>query len=131
MITVAIVAILARIAMPSYLDYVKRGKLTEAFNALSGYSLTMGQYYQDNRTWTSACASGAAPLPASSANFSYSCPVKTSTAYTVKATGVTGSPVAGFEFTLDQAGVRATTAAPTGWTTSTSCWISSRSGACQ
>jgi len=34
LVTVAIVAILAAIAIPNYTDYVKRGKLTEATSTL-------------------------------------------------------------------------------------------------
>src|SRR5690242_7148065 len=69
MITVAIVAVLARIAIPSYLDYVKRGKLQEAYNSLTSAALTNGQFYQDNRTYVSAtgCSTAATTY------FNYSC----------------------------------------------------------
>jgi len=57
MIVVAIVAILAAIALPSYTDYVRRGKLPEAFTGLSDYKIKMEQYYQDNRNYgVGACA---------------------------------------------------------------------------
>jgi len=51
MIVVAIVAILAAVALPSYADYVLRSKLTEAFNALSDSRVKMEQSYQDNRRY--------------------------------------------------------------------------------
>ncbi len=130
MITVAIIAILARVALPSYLDYTKRGKLTEAFNNLSSCSMSLGQYYQDNRSFVSASLGTAttSQCAASTTNFTYALSNLTATGYTLTATG--SGPVAGFTFTLDNTGTRATTAAPSGWTTSTSCWTSSRSG-CQ
>ena len=127
MITVAIVGILARVALPAYMDYAKRGKLTEAFNQLSSASLTMAQFYQDNRTYVgSAC-------PSATSNFTYACSNLTATTYLITATGSTSSTT-NFVFTLDQAASRLTPNAPVGWPKSASapgCWISSRSGACQ
>ena len=52
MITVAIVAILAAIAVPSYNEYVQRARITEATSALADMRNKMEQYFQDNRTWT-------------------------------------------------------------------------------
>ena len=43
MIAVAIVAILAAIALPSYSDYIKRAKLVEAQNALADFRVKMEQ----------------------------------------------------------------------------------------
>ena len=126
MITVAIVGILAMVALPAYKDYVKRGKLTEAFNQLSACSITMGQYYQDNRTYTGASA----PTCAATQNFTYSLPVQTTTQYTLQAVGST-TVVTGFAFQLTDQGSRSTVSAPTGWPLNSSCWVSSRSGSCQ
>lgn len=130
MITVAIIAILARVALPAYLDYTKRGKLTEAFNNLSTCSIALGQYYQDNRTFVGATLGSAAAnqCQLSSTNFSYALSNLTATGYTLTATG--GGPVSGFVFTLDNSGARATTGVPSGWTSNANCWVSSRSG-CQ
>lgn len=131
MITVAIIGILAAVALPSYKDYVLRGKLTQAYSTLSGLGVGLQQYYQDNRSFLNACGStGAGALPAADANFIYACPTKTATNFLATATGVTGSTTDGFTFTLDQNGVRATTTVPSGWTTSTSCWVRSKSGSC-
>jgi len=124
MITVAIVAILAAVALPSYSNYVKRGKLTEAFNTMSSFSLALGQFYQDNRTYVGGCTAA----PPTSLNFTYVCTLS-STAYTLTATG-TGS-MAGFTFTLNQAGKQATTTAPSGWATNANCWVSDSSGTCK
>jgi len=130
MITVAIIGILARVAVPAYLDYVKRGKLAEAFNQLSSCSMTMGQYYQDNRTYVGADTSTTlASCLTASTNFKYALSNLSATGYTMTATG-TSTSATGFTFTVDASGTRATTAAPSGWTTSTSCWMNSRNG-CQ
>jgi len=125
MITVAVIGILVRVALPSYLDYVKRGKISEAFNTMSSYSLALGQFYQDNRTYVGGCTAN----PPTSVNFTYACTLA-ATSYTLTATGATPATT-GFTYTLTDTGARATPAAPSNWTTSTTCWVSSRSGACQ
>ena len=68
MIVVAIVAILTAIALPSYKDYIRRGRLPEAFNALADYRTKMEQYYQDNRNYGSAASKCADSTTASSWN---------------------------------------------------------------
>jgi type IV pilus assembly protein PilE len=127
MITVAIVAILARIAIPSYLDYVKRGKLQDAFNTLTSAALTNGQFYQDNRTYASAtgCSTAATTY------FNYSCTATSATDFTLQAQGKSGTPTEGFTFTVDSSGTRRTTAVPSGWTLpSQNCWSNTRGGNC-
>src|SRR5574341_294426 len=61
MITVAIVAILAGIAYPTYTDYIVRGRLVDAATALRATRARMEQYYQDNRTYTSVSSSIVSP----------------------------------------------------------------------
>src|SRR6195952_463946 len=51
MITVAIVAILAAVALPSYRDYILRGQLVDATNLLAAGRANMERYFQDNRTY--------------------------------------------------------------------------------
>lgn len=127
MITVAIIAILARIAIPSYLDYVKRGKLQEAYNSLTSSALTNGQFYQDNRTYVSATGCSAA----ATSYFNYSCSATSTTDFTMQAVGKSGSALEGFTFTVDSSGTRKTTAVPSGWTLpSVNCWSNTRSGNC-
>jgi len=134
MITVAIVAILAAVALPSYRDYVLRSKLVEAKTNLSDMRTRLEQYFLDNRTYpTGGClayASGPAPagkiyLPANIKNFAIACPTLTASTYTVTATGLN------FTFTINENNVRATTAVPTGWSLpSTNCWVSRKNGDC-
>lgn len=132
MVAVLTIAILAAVALPAYSSYITRGRLTEAFNQLTTLGVALEQFSQDNRTYVGACVAGtSAPLPAATTYFTYSCPTLGAAAYTLQATGNTGTAVAGFTFTLTQTGARATTAAPSGWPTSTTCWVNSRSGSCQ
>lgn len=131
MITVAIIAILARLAWPSYQNYVTRTKLTQAFNQLSAYSLTMQQVYQDTRSYaTCGATSGMAAIPTQTADFTFSCSGANATTFTASAVGRTGSPADGFNFTINQAGQRATATAPSGWPTNSSCWVRDKAGSC-
>ena len=47
MITVAIIAILAAVALPAYSTYVTRARITDAVKGLSEMRLKMEQYFQD------------------------------------------------------------------------------------
>ncbi len=129
MITVAIVAILAAVALPAYSRYVLRARVTDGLAGLSDMRLKMEQYFQDNRTYVGACAAGTvAPVPATTVNFSYGCSGLSASAYLVTATGV--NAMAGFRYTIDQANARATTGVPGGWTANATCWVTKQGGEC-
>jgi prepilin-type N-terminal cleavage/methylation domain-containing protein len=128
MITVAIVAILATIAYPSYRNYVIRGQIVNATNALSAASANMERVYQDNRSYIAPntappgytpCPGTAAPtLATNSGSFAVNCSVLTATGYKLQAIGNTGTPSAGFTYTIDQMGLQTTTVAspaPSAW----------------
>jgi type IV pilus assembly protein PilE len=131
MITIAIGAILARLAIPSYMDYVRRGKIVDATAGLAARQVKMEQYFQDNLKYAStasACTDGNA-----SKYFTFSCasdPAVTDTTYMLVATG-TGS-MTGFKYTINQAGVKTSAITNvTNWTaSSTTCWIVNVGGAC-
>lgn len=131
MITVAVIAILAAVALPNYIEYVTRSKLVEAKTNLSDMRTRLEQYFLDNRTYPGSCvdyATGAAPAgqiykPASVKNFAITC-AGLPGAYTVQADGL------GFRFTVDQTNARKTPIVPPGWTTSTVCWVSRKNGDC-
>src|SRR5664279_3839562 len=55
MIVVAIVAVLAAIALPSYTDYIRRGKIIDATSKLSDARVHLEQWFQDNRSYLRAC----------------------------------------------------------------------------
>ncbi len=108
MIAVAIIGILAAVAIPQYRDYVTRGRLTDGVAGLSTMRAQMERHFQDNRTYKS-CS-----------------PDPTDTKFTLQAKG-SGS-VSSFTFTVNEAGVQATTASP--WTTCASKWITKRGETC-
>jgi type IV pilus assembly protein PilE len=124
MIVVAIIAILAAIALPTYSDYVKRGKVAEVASVLGAGRVSMEQFFLDNRTYASG------PCPASTGYFTIDCGTgagaPSATAYTITATG-TGD-MSGFIYTINQANAR-TTAGP--WVSGTqTCWIFRKGDTC-
>ncbi len=130
MIAVAVVAILAAVALPAYNVYVTESKLPEAFSGLLGLGQNLETYYQDNKTYVGACKAGTeAALPTSS-DFTFSCPSLAADAWSIEAVGNSGTSVAGFAFTLDSQGNRATLSTPAGWTAQPSCWTRDKAGDC-
>ena len=133
MIVVAIIAILAAIAIPSYSEYVRRARVTEAFSTLSGMRVKMEQYFQDNRTYATACgaAPSVAPLPAPTLNFTYDCPALGANNYTLRAQGIAGTTVQGFTYTVDDQGAKTTAmVAPSTWPSNAACWVTKKDGSC-
>ena len=132
MVVVAIIAILAAIALPSYTDYVRRGKIQEATTNLLTMRTKLEQFYQDTKTYVGACAAGTvAPLPANQKYFTITCPSAnlTATTYTVVATG-TGD-LTGFVYTINQANARVSTVTGVdGWSGNGSCWVIRKGGTC-
>jgi type IV pilus assembly protein PilE len=135
MITLAIVAILAAIAVPSYSEYVRRARITEAVAALADMHVKMERYFQDNRSYTPPgptippCNFGTvAPLPPASANFVFACAGLGPATYTVTATGI--GAMLGFQYSLDQANNRVTLAVPPGWVVNPACWVLKKDGSC-
>lgn len=130
MITVAIVAILAAVALPSYRDYVIRGNIPEATSRLATRQVQMEQYFQDNRTYVGGPACTA---DNTNALFNFSCAgagAPTATTYVLSAVGK-GS-MAGFTFTINQTGAKTTGAVPSGWSAPSpnNCWTTKKGGLC-
>lgn len=126
MIVVAIVGILSAIAIPSYQDYIIRGRIPDATSNLAGKRVQMEQFYQDNRTYVGATA--VCPDTAISQYFDFTCTGQSTTAYTLTATGK--SSMTGFVYTIDQSNAKATTAVPADWTTNATCWVTGKGGTC-
>lgn len=121
MITVAIIAILASIALPAYTDYVTRARIAEATASLTGARINMEQYFQDNRTYVGG------PVPGDTSYFTYAA-VTAAATYTITATGVGGA--AGFVYTIDQSNAQTSTA-PTDWGGgSGTCWVRKKGETC-
>ena len=131
MITVAIIAILAAIAIPSYSEYVRRGRITEAVSVLSGMRVKMEQFFQDNRTYFGACAVGTVAPKPDTPNFDYDCPTLGAVDYTITATGKAGTSLEGFQYLIDQTNKRWTVmTAPSAWPSKPDCWVLKKDGSC-
>jgi type IV pilus assembly protein PilE len=127
MIVVAIIAILARIALPSYTDYIRRSQVAEAGVYLSDYRVKAEQYYQDYKNYGAAnCFDGAnapswATLSSAKAKyFTFSCTLS-GTSYTMTATGSAGQAL-GHAYTIDASNTQTTTSFK-GAATTKSCWL--------
>jgi type IV pilus assembly protein PilE len=131
MIAVAILGILASIALPSYRQYVLRGKIPDATSHLASKRVQMEQFFQDAKTYvgTPLCPVVPAPDTTTSKNFTFDCDgAPTPTTFKLRATG-TGT-MAGFVYTVDQSNNKVTVSVPSGWTASPDCWVTAKSGAC-
>jgi type IV pilus assembly protein PilE len=138
MVTVAVLAIVAAIALPSYAEFVQRGKLVEARVGLADMRTRLEQHFLDARAYPVACvapADGPAPpgqiyLPGQARYFTIDCAL-TPTTYTITATGNPAGGMAGFAFTIDETDARRTIALPARWNgAGSACWVSRRSGEC-
>jgi prepilin-type N-terminal cleavage/methylation domain-containing protein len=133
MITVAIVAILAAIAIPNYRNYVIRGQLVDATQGLAAVRANMERYYQDNRSYLPVAPfpvpCNATIIPAG--NFDITCAATAAPdTFTATAVGARGA-VLGFTFTVDQNDNQVTTVAPPAPPAFTGCptaWVTKTGG---
>lgn len=127
MIVVAIVAILGAIALPSYQDYLLRGRIPDATGPLANKRARLELFYDNNRTYEGAeCAADSS----TSKYFGFTCTADTST-YTITATGK--DSMSGFVYTIDQNNTKRTTGLPSGWSGASStstCWVTRKDGSC-
>lgn len=127
LIVLAIVAILAAVALPSYSEYVKRSRVVEATSGMAARQAQMEQYFQDNLKYPTTATSGCTALLGTS--FDFSCTGMADTTYTLQAVGK--GTMAGIKYTVNQAGTKATVISGTAnWPSSSSCWVTNKAGAC-
>lgn len=132
LVTVAIIAVLASLAVPSYADHVRRARIVEAAVRLADLRVRLEQHFLDFRRYDDGDGQCGFPPPTSSTaadSFRLICEA-TATSYLIRASGNTGQGMDGFEFTLDHTNGRATPAVPPGWMASDTCWVFRRDGAC-
>lgn len=106
MVVVAIVAILASIAVPSYRRYVLRTNRTDAVRGLTLNAQIMQRCYSQNFTFNLAACTGPLALVSANGNYNLAFGNLTNNTYTLTATPQ-GSQVADTtcaSFTLDQTG---------------------------
>ncbi len=113
MVTVALIAILARLALPVYSQYVLKSRARAATADLAGLALSLENNYQLQLAYPVNAAGTAATTtlfpawaPTQTAYFSYSL-TSTTTSYTLKATG-TGTALS-CDMTLSNTGVKTAT----------------------
>ena len=135
MITVAIVAILAAIALPSYRDYILRGQLLDGQNGLAAMRANMERFYQDNRTYNSVGTTFISPCLVDvslrkAGSFTLSCDgTPTATAFTLQAVG--SGTTNGFTFKVDERNQRSTTVTGVpGWNSCANDWVTKKGQTC-
>lgn len=137
MISVAIVAILAAVALPAYNEFVMRSRLIDAQSKLGDLRIQMERYFMDNRTYVSAGVCGVATVAMANYNadpsrsFDFTCPVGslTATTYVLQADGRAAKGMTNFLFTVNQANAKASSG-PAGWTAAPGCWLTRKDGTC-
>lgn len=132
MIAVAIVAILAAVALPSYRNYTIRGKIPEATGNLAAKRVKMEQFFQDSRTYVGATAGNSDTTTSKYFDFSATSggtDSRTTSTYTLYAVGK--GAMAGFNFAVDQTNAKSSTVTGvSGWSGNPSCWVTRSGGQC-
>lgn len=101
MIVVAVVAILAAIAMPSYQRYVIRTNRADAMSVMQGFAQAMERHYAQNNTYATAVAGTVFPSQSpldGTARYALSIQAATATTFTLRATPVAGGTQGGDGF---------------------------------
>ena len=129
MVVVAIIAILASIALPSYAEYVVRGKVAEAAQTLADLRTKQEQFFLDNRSYVNAAGACGTAIPAGK-YFSYACAPNGTTQYVITATGAAAEGMGEFTYTIDEAGNRSSAVTRSGWSASATCWQTKKGGVC-
>ncbi|MEW6982136.1 type IV pilin protein [Colwelliaceae bacterium 6471] len=118
MIAVAIVGILAAVAYPSYVDFVKRSNRAEAQSELLRIANLQEQYYMDHRTYTSDMTQlglGADPYIPEQGNYSIdtSAIAADGSTYTLTATAINAqaSDTTCAKFNVNELGTKSATSA--------------------
>ena len=114
MITVAVIAILAAIAFPSYQDSLRKSRRTDAKNALTQAMANMERYYTEKNTYVTTicggtpviCPGSCAGAACTSTEKNYTIdltPVPTANTFTIEATPVPGPQAVDGKMNINQA----------------------------
>jgi type IV pilus assembly protein PilE len=147
MITIAIIAIIAAVALPSYNEYLLRSKFAEATANLADLRVKMEQYYMDNRRYSTDAAGGTCGIPGGNAPtvtearyFTFACAPSAPNAagaqqFVLTAGGIAGTELAGIAFTVNHANTKATvvtggSAMANHGYTGAACWVRKKPAQC-
>lgn len=148
MIVVAIIAILAAIALPSYQDYITRSKFQEATASLADLRVKMEQYFMDNRRYNATGVLGTCGIPGGlvpsvpqAKYFTFACASSNAAGagdqqYTITATGIAAQALDTIAFTVNQSNTKATVVtaatpmANKGYASNAGCWILKKPSQC-
>jgi type IV pilus assembly protein PilE len=110
MITVAVVAILAAIAFPSYAAFMKKSRRGDTEATLMDIAQREQQYLLDTRTYAPDVVTLNTSIPADVSAYytiNINAPAAAPPTFTITATPIAGSPQAGdFTLTLDNTGLK-------------------------
>ena len=130
MIVVALVAVLAALALPSYATYVSRSRILDAVTRLADARARMDDYYLDQRTYIDEFGQcGVAALTSATDYFTVQCEA-TSTTFLVTASGMATKGMSAFVYTINHAGRKTTVSVPSGWSRADDCWTIRQDGLC-
>lgn len=129
LIAVVIVGILAAVAVPAYSDYVARGKIAQATEALSEAKVRMEQRFNSLRYYADGSGSTTCPsdlfdsLFAGTA-FTVALSSCSDTTFKITATGSSAQSMSGYKYSIDQNGQKKSKTPAIG--TEVTCWLMSK-----
>lgn len=103
MVVIVIVALLAAVAVPIFVNYTKDARRSEAANGLAAIATAQQSHYQRNGSFSNALASLKVDLSDMAATWSFADPSLISgppLGFSVVATGKTGTSCAGLSVTM-------------------------------
>jgi len=92
----------------------------------------MEQFFQDNRQYTTGATTTCGAALPTSRYFDFACtaPGAAAQTYLATATGRADQGMTGFIYTITESNAKTSPLTASGWTTSTSCWVRRKEGAC-
>jgi type IV pilus assembly protein PilE len=118
-VTLVVLATLTAFAVNGYTSFVRRARAAEALEQLDRFRTRMEKAFQDNGNYGVGACSVAVPTSVDS--FNYGCTLASANqAFTATVTGFAN--VAGYQFSINEQGLRRTLAFP-GATVPADCWM--------
>lgn len=109
MIVVAVIGIIAAVAVPNYIDYIRRGHVADMTSALSDAKLRVEQRYADSRTYNNALCSAGGVVIQDTDNHEVKCITADVANQTYTITGTGKASIIGFVYTVTETGIKNST----------------------